>query len=59
MLSDSVAEISAEGKALVSPLLLSNSRFSVHKNDRISNALSADISATEREIQAVKLLLTK
>ena len=45
MLSFSVAEISAGEEALVAPFLF---RLSVHKNDRISDALPTDISATEK-----------
>ena len=50
LLSLSVAEILAKQETLVAPFLLSTmSRSrSVHKNDRISDALLTDISATEK-----------
>ena len=48
LLSLSVAEITAEEEALVAPFLLSTKRRSVHKNERISDALPTDILATEK-----------
>ena len=48
LLSISVTEISAEEEALVAPFLFSNTRLSVHKTDKITDALLTDISATER-----------
>ena len=47
-LSLSVTEISAKEEALVAPVLFSNTGFSVIKNDRISDALLTNISATEK-----------
>ena len=55
LLSLSVAEISAEEETLVAPFLLSTTRCSVHKNDRISDALPTDISSTEH----YKILLSQ
>ena len=48
LLSLSVTEISAKEETLVAPLLLSTTWRSVHKNDKISDALPTDISVTER-----------
>ena len=47
LLSCSVAEISAEEETFVESFLFSTTLVSVHKNDRISDALPTDISATE------------
>ena len=48
LLSLSVAKISAREETLVAPFLLSTTQRSVCKNDKISDALPTDISATER-----------
>ena len=59
LLSLSVAEISAEEETLVAPFLLSSTRRSLLKNDRILDALPTDISATEKLSMYNKILLSQ